>query len=79
MWTWPLAHEDARDLGERELRALIEGQAPLRHDYNLGELFVHSGRLLHQIDPERGLSPGQARITLQGHAFFSDGTWTLYW
>lgn len=79
LWSWPIAHDQERSLGELELRALVQGQAPLRHDYRVGELFVHSGRLLHQIDPERSLGPGQARITLQGHAFFSGGTWILYW
>jgi hypothetical protein len=79
LWSWPIAHDPDRNLDERGLRRLVEGQPPVRHDYVLGEVFVHSGRLLHQIDPERSLLPGQARITLQGHAFFLDGTWILYW
>lgn len=79
LWTWPIAYDPEQNLNERELRALVHGQEPLRHEYHLGELFVHSGRMLHQIDSTRSMAPGQARITLQGHAFFSGGTWLLYW
>ena len=58
-------------------RQLI-GRMPLRYlDYRVGELVIHSGRLVHQIAPARNLQAGDERITLQGHALYSDGAWKL--
>lgn len=39
------------------------------HQYKLGELFVHSGKQLHQI--VNNLQPGEQRITLQGHGIIT--------
>ena len=46
--------------------------------YALGELFIHSGRVLHR----RAHFPASSicdRVTLQGHGIEVNGTWILYW
>ena len=48
-------------------------------NYWVGELVINSGRLMHQIAPAKNIQPEDERITLQGHALFSDGCWKLYW
>jgi hypothetical protein len=48
-------------------------------EYAVGEMVVHSGRLLHQIAPAHEYQPQDERITLQGHALLSQGDWKLYW
>ena len=42
-------------------------------NYCVGELVINSGRLMHQIAPANNIQPEDERITLQGHALFSDG------
>ncbi|RZB13787.1 hypothetical protein StrepF001_42185 [Streptomyces sp. F001] len=47
--------------------------------YLAGELLVHSGRTLHRR-AHYPVSPGDRRITLQGHALrLEGGEWILYW
>lgn len=61
------------------VRELV-GRMPMHFlEYRVGELVIHSGRLVHQIAPGKDLQPDDERITLQGHALFSDGRWKLYW
>lgn len=52
---------------------------PIRYPYSIGALTVHSGLYLHQIAPVDKITPGDMRITLQGHGLFSEGEWKLYW
>lgn len=47
--------------------------------YALGELVLHSGRLVHRIQASQALAPDDARITLQGHGVRREGVWHLYW
>jgi hypothetical protein len=47
--------------------------------YQLGQLVLHSGHVLHQAAPAKRVLEGDARITLQGHALQCDGKWILYW
>ena len=45
-------------------------------------LVLHSGHLVHQIAPTRGLeagNPADTRATLQGHAIRCGDTWSVYW
>lgn len=77
--TWPLTHAEHDGLDEAELLQRVRDRPPTAHRYELGELFVHPGSLLHQIDPTPGLDEGEARTTLQGHAVRLDGEWCVYW
>ena len=60
--------------GVRELESL-----PPRHvAYRLGELTMHSGLRFHQIG-QMVMTPGESRVTLQGHAIRCGDTWQAYW
>jgi hypothetical protein len=51
----------------------------MRHPYTPGAIAMHSGHLLHQIGEIAEVTPGDERITLQGHAVLQRGEWKLYW
>jgi hypothetical protein len=51
----------------------------MRHRYSPGAIVMHSGHLMHQIGEIDQVSPGDERVTLQGHALFQQGEWKLYW
>ena len=51
----------------------------LRHPYTIGAISMHSGYMLHQIGEIDRVTPGDERITLQGHALLCRGEWKLYW
>ena len=74
---WPLSYE-AHDPQKPLSEAASTLKATL-HEYSLGELLLHDGNQLHQIDASRLPVEGEARVTLQGHAVRLDGTWHLYW
>lgn len=74
---WPLSYE-AYD-PQRPLSEAAAALEPALHEYSLGELLLHDGNQLHQIDARRLPVEGEARVTLQGHAVRLDGTWHLYW
>lgn len=46
--------------------------------YRLGEVFIHDGLTPHQavLHPQGGNTP---RVMLQGHAWWRDGAYVLYW
>ncbi|WP_034802501.1 hypothetical protein [Intrasporangium oryzae] len=52
---------------------------PLRIEYSLGRALVHTGHVLHQIGPTPDISPGDLRITVQGHGIVVDDELVLYW
>ncbi len=57
-----------------------ETQPPsTHHAYALGEAFIHSGLMLHQIATATMPGPGEARVTWQGHGKKTDRGWELYW
>ena len=49
------------------------------HAYEVGKIALHSGQVVHQISSAMYLTPEDARVTLQGHAVFSNGVWEVYW
>ena len=51
---------------------------PMVMPYTVGESCYHTGHVLHQIVPGYKLTPGDRRVTLQGHAVRCDGIWRLY-
>ena len=77
MNVWSVTRDDPRSRStgtERE----FEATPPRYVRYGLGELTMHSGLNFHQIAPIV-MSPGESRVTLQGHAVRCDGTWQVYW
>lgn len=63
----PPSHEEAAEAKRRSI------------EYNVGELFIHTGDHLHMIDADRAVMPGESRVTLQGHGRRTNGAWILYW
>lgn len=78
LWVWDIEHEDVRDQATIDVAALATHERTLVQ-YQVGELVVHSGDRLHQIENARQAEPGEVRMTLQGHARKTRGTWILYW
>lgn len=76
---FPLTLADCRGLAREDVDARLKSFAPLRHDYRVGVMAVHSGLQFHQIAPLGQTEPGDERITLQGHAVECGNTWCLYW
>jgi hypothetical protein len=72
----------AEEMGIRQwdaIAALVKNGAPAAfHGYEVGTLVVHSGHLVHQVPPWKR-TPGDARITLQGHGLLHAGCWRIYW
>jgi hypothetical protein len=76
---WDLWHHEVADLPFDEARRLGAERRMDRHAYVLGELFLHTGDQLHQIDDSYPIEPGDDRITLQGHAIETDRGFEVYW
>jgi len=64
---------------DRRKDHMQRNRKPSVHDYRVGELALHSGYLLHQIEPARDYRKDDERITLQAHAMPTDKGWILYW
>ena len=79
LWIWPITRFDVDRLDADRQQALLERTAPERVSYALGELIIHSGDHLHQIDRSEALRPGDGRVTLQGHGLKEGDRWWLYW
>lgn len=47
-------------------------------DYVVGTMYIHSGKTPHRIQNYGDMLPGEARITLQGHAVTMDGQLVIY-
>jgi hypothetical protein len=78
VWDIDRRQLDALSLNER--RKHMERNRTARvHDYRIGELALHSGYLLHQVEPARGYCDADERITLQAHAMPAGNEWVLYW
>lgn len=80
--TWDVPYEAVRGLSRPEIARTVASTPPELRRYAPGSIVLHSGHTLHQIAPLPAIEPGDprdARITLQGHAMRSEGTWWLYW
>ena len=54
---------------------------PHHEEYRPGEMVVHAGSTIHAVRPWRygkGM-PDDARISIQGFAFYCDGRWVVHW
>lgn len=80
LWDITLTGRDALQTNEnkQELGKQIIKKKTF-HPYRLGEMIIHSGLTAHQAIIGDDLKEGEDRITLQGHALFSQGSWQLYW
>ena len=72
--TWPVEEEELKRMNA----AGIEPPMTFQH-YELGELVMHSGNLLHQASLGRVMGKDERRITLQGHGIRSGNRMYLYW
>lgn len=61
-----------------DFRTLKGVEPPMVIPYRTGSLFYFVGLQRHVIAPSWDLSPGDRRITLQGHGTRCDGVWRLY-
>lgn len=80
--TWDVPWETVRGLSRQAIEQLVSSSPPELRRYTPGGIVLHSGHTVHQIAPLPRIEPGDmrdARITLQGHAVRSDGTWWVYW
>ncbi len=75
---WDLPRQRVNTLSREEKLSYLENHKQFL-PYQLGYLYIHSGKILHQAAPGVNLQPGDQRITLQGHAFLRNDTWVLYW
>ncbi len=76
---WDLSYQDIVGLNQAEFQQLVRTQPQEYYPYQQGHLVLHSGHQLHQAAPAQNIQPDDERITLQGHSFFSQGKWQLYW
>jgi len=77
--TWNLHHQEIVNISHSEFVQLVKSRTKTYYPYQMGELILHSGHTLHQIAPAKNIQPDDERITLQGHALFSQGSWQIYW
>lgn len=76
---WDLDQKELEGLSAWQQKSLFDTRKQTYVPYEVGSMILHSGNTAHQIAPMTGTTPGEERITLQGHAILSDGTWQLYW
>ena len=80
---WDITYQEMlhidEQIYEQKLKGLQKSRKKILHPYKLGQMIVHSGSTLHQAAMGKDLKPDDDRITLQGQAFFSEGSWQLYW
>ena len=55
------------------------GGEPITVPYRAGTMLFTETELWHRISGSRCLSPGQRRVTYQGHGVRLDGRWILFW
>jgi hypothetical protein len=76
---WDLDAAELVSLPNEKKRRIFNDHQPTYIAYQLGELNVHFGLLIHQIAPPREVFEGDERFTLQGHGLLCDGVWQMYW
>jgi hypothetical protein len=77
--TWERKYDPAANNSSHAMLDAVAGIAPTRHPYQLGEIVMHSGYMLHQPAPAPFASPNERRITLQGHGIRAGERLYLYW
>ena len=55
------------------------GGQPITVPYRTGTMLFTESELWHRISDSRCLTPGQRRVTYQGHGVRLDDRWILFW
>lgn len=80
---WDITHEDVKKNDHPGgVAKLAAEKTPSYHPYQIGQMNIHGGHMVHQIAPMKDIVPGDpldTRITLQGHGIRCNGVWKLYW
>lgn len=76
---WDITYQDTLRANKQELKELAKSKKKIFYPYQLGKMIVHSGLTVHQAAIGKNLKPGEDRITLQGHALFTQENWEIYW
>lgn len=77
---WEAYRDEMKDYTKEQMTKYIETHPPKYMEYEVGKIVIQNDRLcLHQIAPGKNLTPGDERITLQGHGLVCDGILKLYW
>jgi hypothetical protein len=79
MFCWDIHREEVKELSKTALDERAQNEEPVLIEYNIGQIVVHEGLMLHQIAPAEEMTQNDERITLQGHGLYCDGAWRLYW
>lgn len=76
---WNLHYHEIANTSRSEFVQLVKSRTKTYYPYQIGQLILHSGHTVHQIAPAKNIQLDDERITLQGHALFSQGSWQIYW
>ncbi len=76
---WDLHDTEVSGLSQTEIKKLLNSRKKTFYPYQAGQLALQSGLYFHRVPPFQIVKPGDERITLQGHCFFSQETWHIYW
>ena len=76
---WDITYKDTLQADKQGLKELVKSKTKTFYPYQLGQMIVHSGLTVHQAVIGKDLKPDDDRITLQGHALFTQGSWEIYW
>lgn len=79
MHMWDLRLDETIGISEAQLLNLLDSRDKRFCSYKVGSMTLHSGLNYHQIAPMPNMELDDARITLQGHGLFCQGSWQLYW
>ena len=80
LFVWHVDVHAVQQLPPDARRAVLhEHRHATYHPYEAGKMVLHNGHYLHQIARLSTLMPGDARITIQGHAVSTDRGWVVYW
>ncbi|MEG4394918.1 hypothetical protein [Microcoleus sp. BROC3] len=76
---WNLHYPEIIQISDADFVQLVKSRIKSYYPYQIGQIILHSGHTVHQIAPAKNIQPDDERITLQGHALFSQGRWQIYW
>jgi hypothetical protein len=79
MYTWDYHYDDLKNLDSEERKNKLDNSEPTYKKFAIGDLVLHDGLHYHQIAPMFELAENDMRISFQGHAIKSAGTYHLYW
>ncbi|HYV98723.1 MAG TPA: GNAT family N-acetyltransferase [Gemmatimonadaceae bacterium] len=75
---WDLTLDETTGLDTEETARLLDGTPSENLLLGRGELLLYPSHRYHQRAPLPDLKPGRLRITLEGHAVHSEGSWQVF-